>query len=270
MEVYFQGIQGSYSEQAVIKYFGKKVKAKGVDSFEEVFDHVSKKGTYGVVPVENSFTGSITKNYDLLYQEKVTVIAEIYSPINHVLLGNLNTLLKDIITVYSHPQALSQCSDFIRKHNWKTVNEYDTAGAAKLVKERQTKHQAAIASSICADLFGMKILAEGIMNNKNNTTRFLVFVGDQNAPTDLVREKTSIVFKIKHLPGALVRSLESFSKINLTKIESRPDLSTNWEYLFYVDFEGGTNEEKIKEALRKLNKTVSFMKVIGSYPLGKK
>lgn len=268
MEVYYQGIGGSYSEQAIIKHFGPKTKARGVGSFKEVFLFVNKRNTIGVVPVENSITGSITENYDLLYKEKVAVIGEIYFSINHVLLVNEGVSLKEVTAVRSHPQALSQCDEFIRKHNLKMINEYDTAGAAKLIMENKSKSEAAIASEGCAVRFGMKILTKDIMNNKKNTTRFLVFVKPKNIPKKIIKKKTSVVFKTKHLPSALIRSLKNFSEINLTKIESRPDLESNWEYLFYLDFEGGIDDEKVKTALKGLKQTSEFIKVIGSYPKG--
>lgn len=273
MKVAYQGIEGAYSEAAVFKHFGKKNNAVGYETFQNVFDAVKKgKADYGLLPFENTIAGNVVRNYDLLLKEDVFVIAEVFLKISHNLLSHSGSALKDIKKVYSHTHALEQCHEFLEKHNMKAIPEYDTAGAAKLVKERGKKDEAAIASKLCAEIYGLKTIKSGIETNKNNTTKFLVFVKTRNVPKSLKKEKTSIAFKTKHYPGALVNCLQRLSKnnINMTKLESRPIPENPWEYMFYVDFEGGLDDKNVKLALSEMEASVTFVKVLGSYPKGSK
>jgi prephenate dehydratase len=272
MKVAYQGIKGAYSETAVYKHFGDKVDAIGYDTFEDVFEAVIKnKADYGLLPFENTTAGSVAVNYDLLLKYDVYIIAEVFLNITHNLLSHKGNLLKDVKIVYSHNHALEQCREFIRKNGLKAVPEYDTAGAAKIVKERNKQNEAAIASEFCASIYGLDVIKRDIATNKNNITKFFVFVNKENIPKNLKKEKTSIVFKTKHYPGALINCMQRLAKhdINLTKLESRPIPENPWEYVFYADFEGGTEDENVKIALSEMEAASIFLKVLGSYPKGK-
>ena len=267
----YQGEKGAYTESAIYKHFGTEVEAIGYETFEDVFEAVlNKKVNYGALPFENTIAGSVAVNYDLLLKKDVYVIAEIFLKISHHLLSHKGNNLNDIKIIYSHPHALEQCKDFIRDHKLKSLQEYDTAGAAKIVKERNKRDEAAIASELCAKIYDLDIIEKGVETNKNNLTKFLVFVRNNNIPTNIKKEKTSIAFKTKHYPGALINCLQRLSKsnINLTKLESRPIPENPWEYVFYADFEGGTDDDNVKTALSEMEAASIFVKVLGSYPKG--
>lgn len=270
MNVAYQGTAGSYSEAALLRHFGKDARAQGCETFEEVFEAVvAGQADAGILPFENTVSGSIARNYDLLLEHDVRIIAEVFQPIRHHLLGIPGVTMEDITDAHSHLQALEQCRPFLQRHGIKPVPEYDTAGAAKYVKEQNSVHKGAIASALAAELYGLQILSKDV-SCTTNTTKFFVFVRQENVPGELKREKTSIAFKTKHFPGALVHSLERFSKndINLTKLESRPIPDRPWEYVFYADFLGGTEDKAVKTALGELEATSLFIKILGSYPLG--
>ena len=175
--------------------------------------------------------------------------------------------MEDIETLYSHPQALGQCSNFIQSKKLKTVPTYDTAGSVKIVKEMNDVHSAAIASNDAGNLYNIPIVKEGIENNPNNYTRFLIFSKENSI--EKTEDKTSIIFSVKHEPGALHHILKQFNDndINLTKIESRPNKNKNWEYNFFVDFLGHYSNSKIKSVLDKISENTIFLKIIGSYPI---
>lgn len=272
MKIAYQGIRGAYSESAIYRHFGDKAEAIGYDTSEDVFEAVVKNKVYfGALPFENNIAGSVAVNYDLLLKNEVYIVAEVFLRIKHYLLSHKGNKIKDIKTVYSHSHALEQCRDFIRKHRLKAVPEYDTAGAAKIVKERNRKSEAAIASDLCAEIYGLNILKGSIEMNKSSITKFFVLVNKNNLPKNLKKEKTSIVFKTKHYPGALINCLQRLAKhnINLTKLESRPIPENPWEYVFYADFEGGTNDENVNIALSEMEAASIFLRVLGSYTKGK-
>jgi prephenate dehydratase len=194
---------------------------------------------YAVLPFENTMTGSISLNYDLLLHEGLTIVRDISLPIRHCLLAHKGAALTDIRRVHSHPQALEQCRHFLREH-LRACPEYDTAGAVRIVKGRDNKEEVAIASALCADIYGLAVLASDIQGNNSNITQFLILAKPQHVPRNLAHEKTSIAFKTKHYPGALINCLQRLSKndINLTKLESRHIIGNPWEYVFYADFMG--------------------------------
>jgi chorismate mutase/prephenate dehydratase len=265
--VAFQGEPGAYSESAVYQFFGSKVKAKPCRDFRDVFESVKARTVQsGVVPVENSIEGSINQNYDLFFSYDLKVCGEVIVKIEHCLIVNLGTTLEKIKSVYSHPQALAQCRSYLEKAKWEIISTYDTAGSVKIIKEQKLENAAAIASERAAELYGMKILARDIADNKENYTRFFVLSKEDSAPTG--KDKTSIIFSAKHEPGSLYNALGEFAKrnINLTRIESRPTKKTAWEYNFYLDFEGHRAEAKCAEALQALEKHAIFVKLLGSYP----
>ncbi|MEM1566217.1 MAG: prephenate dehydratase [Candidatus Bathyarchaeia archaeon] len=267
LKVAFQGEFGAYSEVAVYKYFGSEVQSVPCKSFQEVFSRVdSGLVNYGVLPIENSIEGSVNQVYDLLLTHDLMICGEVVVKIDHCLIGNPNSDLSHIKRVYSHPQALAQCSEFLERLKCEVIPTYDTAGSVKIVKERGLIDEAAIASEKAAEIYGMKILARGISNYPDNYTRFVV-VSKEDAPPS-GNDKTSIIFSVKHAPGALYEALAVFAKrgINLTKIESRPTRKKPWEYIFYLDFEGHRAEARCIEALKELQDKALFVKVLGSFP----
>ncbi|MEM1540226.1 MAG: prephenate dehydratase [Candidatus Bathyarchaeia archaeon] len=267
LKVAFQGEIGAYSEMAVYKRFGAKVQTIPCKSFQEVFSKVdSRLVDYGVLPIENSIEGSVNQVYDLLLTHNLMICGEIVVKIEHCLIGNPNSDLSHIKRVYSHPQALAQCSDFLERLKCEVIPAYDTAGSVKIVKERGLTNEAAIASEKAAEIYGMKILARDISNYPDNYTRFVILSGIDAPPSG--NDKTSIIFSVKHAPGALYEALGVFAKrgINLTKIESRPTREKPWEYIFYLDFEGHRIETRCADALKELQEKTLFVKVLGSFP----
>ena len=267
MKVAFQGERGAYSESAVYKFFGADTEVKPCREFRDVFESVSKQETpFGVVPVENSLEGSITQNYDLFLKYDLKVCGEVVVKIEHCLIANPSTSLESVKAVYSHPQALAQCRTYLEQLGRELIPTYDTAGSVKMLKEKGLKDAAAVASERAAELYGMKILARDIADNKENYTRFFVLSKEDAAVSGM--DKTSIIFGAAHAPGSLYHALGEFAKrsINLTKIESRPTKQKPWEYNFYLDFEGHRSEPRCEEALKALEKYAAFIKILGSYP----
>lgn len=267
LKIAFQGEIGAYSELAVYKHFGSNVQVKPCKLFSDVFRSVDTgEVDYGVVPVENSIEGSVNQVYDLFMEYDLKVCGEIILKIEHCLIANFNATLDSIKVVYSHPQALGQCISFLERSGYKPIPTYDTAGSVKLIKEQGVADAAAIASERAAQIYGMKILKRNISDNPDNYTRFFVLSKSEVPPSG--NDKTSIIFSVKHIPGALYKALEEFAsrEINLTKIESRPTKRKPWEYNFYLDFEGHWTEPRYKEALKGLRDKTVFIKILGSYP----
>jgi chorismate mutase/prephenate dehydratase len=266
-QVSFQGEKGSYSHEASEKFFGKRVALKPCRALREVFHAVeAKQVSFGTVPVENSYEGSINETYDLLSTTRAKVCGEVQVRVRHCLIARPGTKRRQIRTVYSHPQALAQCVRFLRRHRLEAVPYYDTAGSVELVKTMQSSKVAAIASRRAAELHSMEIVSEGIEDSDVNYTRFFI-LGRKIAPRS-GDDKTSIIFGVKHEPGSLHRALSALSSqgLNLTKIESRPVKDTPWQYNFFVDFQGHMEDGESKEALRRLRERSTFVKVLGSYP----
>ena len=266
--VSFQGERGAYSEAASISFFGNDIEAIPCPTFSDVLKNTeSDTSGYSILPIENSLEGSVGESNDLLLETDLNVIGEIYHRIHHCLIGTGS--IGDIDTVYSHPQALGQCRKFIQENSLKTIPSYDTAGSVKIIKNLNKNNVACIASKNAAEIFGVPIIKEGVEDNANNYTRFLVFSKENNDKTD--NSKTSIIFSVKHEAGALYQIINEFyqHKINLTKIESRPNKNTPWEYNFYVDFEGQQDDPSIKDVLEKLRNHSTFLKILGSYPIAK-
>ena len=266
--VSFQGERGAYSEAASISFFGNEIDVVPCSTFANALKN-TENGTsdYSVLPVENSLAGSVGESNDLLLSTKLNAIGEIYHRVHHCLIGAGS--IRDVDTVYSHPQALDQCREFIQENSLKTVPSYDTAGSVKIIKNLNKNNVACIASKSAAKISDVPIIKEGIEDNVNNYTRFLVFSKESNEKTE--NSKTSIIFSVKHEAGALYQIIDEFyqHKINLTKIESRPNKNTAWEYNFYVDFEGGQDDALIKNVLQKLRDNTTFLKILGSYPIAK-
>ena len=265
-KVSFQGEHGAYSESAARKFFGEKIEAVPSKTFEDALKNTENDNSeYSILPVENSIEGSVGQSIDVITHTDLHSIGEVYFKVEHCLIGTGK--IDDLETVYSHPQALGQCSDFIQNKKLKTVPTYDTAGSVKIIKEMNDIHFAAIASNNAGNLYNIPIVKQGIENNPNNYTRFLIFSKENSI--EGTKDKTSIIFSVKHEPGALHQILKEFNDndINLTKIESRPNKNKNWEYNFFVDFLGHYSNSKIKSVLDIISKNTIFLKIIGSYPI---
>jgi chorismate mutase/prephenate dehydratase len=267
VKVAFQGERGAYSESAVYTFFGATADVKPCRDLAEVFESVDKQeAQFGVVPVENSLEGSVNQTYDLFLTYALKVCGEIIIRISHCLIANPSTSLEAVKTVYSHPQALAQCRSFLERLGRELIPTYDTAGSVKMLKEKGLREAAAVASENAAEIYGMKILAREIEDNPENYTRFFVLSKEDSPITG--RDKTSIIFAASHTPGSLYHALGEFAEreINLTRIESRPTKQKPWEYNFYLDFEGHRGEGHCAEALKALEKSALFIKILGSYP----
>lgn len=267
MRIAFQGEPGAYSEQAVFGCFGV-VETLPRESFEAVFEAVSAGDCQsGLIPIENSLAGSIHQNYDLLLRHNLHIVGEYLLRVRHCLIAAPGVTAAEIQTVISHPQALGQCAGYIRANGWKAEAAYDTAGSVKILRESGARHTAAIASRQAAERYQMAILQEGIEDNPENFTRFLE-ISTRPRPAQSGEYKTSIVFTLKNLPGALFKALSVFAlrEIDLTKIESRPLAGKPWEYLFYVDFLGAAESQSARRALEHLGEYALMLRVLGSYP----
>ena len=265
--VAFQGEPGAYTEEAAFRFFGKSTEGRAYESLDEVFEAVETGDVpFAMVPVENSLEGSITRAYDLLLESPLMICGETEMRISHCLIAGEGAGLDTIKTVYSHPQALGQCRSFLNHLNCELVPSSDTAGSVKMIKDQRLTDSAAVASARAAEMYGMKIIAREIEDNPHNFTRFFVLSKEDALPTG--NDKTSIVFSLKHKPGALYDCLREFASrdINLSKLESRPTRHQPWEYNFYMDFAGHRQEENIAEALKHLEEHSVFVRILGSYP----
>lgn len=260
------GGEGSYSRQAAEKAFPEVDSYVSHRTFDEIFFALEKGHIdHGVVPIENSSTGSIRDVYDLLVKCRLHITGEIHVSVNHHLLGLPGVRVQDIRTVCSHPQAILQSSDYIRLKGFETHYVKDTDSAAALVKDSANPALAAIASSRAADRHGLDILERHINNRHYNTTRFLILSSMPDAPEE--KGVTSFVFTTRHEPGCLYAALKDLADhaINMLRIESRPIENRPWEYYFFVDVEGSINESRIRTALSKLAGHTNFMRILGSY-----
>ncbi len=263
----FQGTHYAFSEIAARKYFHENITTFPCRQFTDVFRAVETgECQFGIIPVENSTTGSVYQNLDLILDSKVTVVGEVQLRIELHLIANPGVTFEDIRVVYSHPQALQQCGLFLASlPDIETIASNDTAGSVLHIREKRLLHAAAIASRQAAEDNRMQILREEIEDNPENYTRFHIIAKDAGMPPDA--DKTSIIFSMKNIPGALFKSLSVFAlrDIDLLKIESRPMRGRRWKYLFYLDFAGNMQEERCLNAIRHLEEITSFLKVLGSY-----
>jgi chorismate mutase/prephenate dehydratase len=269
-EVAFQGEVGAYSEEAAFQFFGSSIITNPRESLDDVFKVVEQDEVqFGIVPVENSLEGSISRVYDLLLDSSLKVCGEIELRVSHCLIASPEARLDLIKRVYSHPQALAQCKTFLKHLGCELIPTYDTAGSVKMIKEKGITDGGAIASARAAEIYEMKIIASEIEDAPNNFTRFFILSKEDSPPSG--NDKTSIVFSVKHKPRALSEFLKEFAarNINLTKIESRPTRQKPWEYNFYLDFEGHREDKVPREVLENLDRTSLFLKVLGSYPKAK-
>ncbi len=267
VRVVFQGVEGAYSEMALIKYFGEDTDRVNVETFRDAM-HLIADGAadYGVLPIENSTAGIVSQNYDMLAEFENYIVGEVVVKIEHCLLGLPKSSLENIDTVYSHPQGLSQCARFLDAHRrMRQVEAENTAMAAQKVKEDNLFNQAAIASRHSAELYGLDILAENISLDDENFTRFIVVTNQRIFRKDA--GKISISFLLPHERGALYRLIGHFifNGLNMSKIESRPIPGRTWEYCFFVDFEGNLAESPVKNAIRGLREEAINLRILGNY-----
>lgn len=265
--VAFLGPEATFSHEAAREIFGERGIYLPQSTIREIFTEVENgKADFGVVPIENSIEGTIHLSLDLLRDTPLAIYGEKTISIHHNLMGY--GTLKTIREVYSHPQVLGQCRNWVTTHlpQAKMFEYLSSAAAVSMIKKSKTK--AAIGTKLASELYHCPVLEENIQDSRTNKTRFFILSHEQQKPSD--RNKTSIVFLCQDKPGSLVEALKVFKKygINLTKIESRPSKRQNWEYSFFVDFIGHVEDMEVKKALHELKKSTFHIKILGSYPIG--
>ena len=266
VRVVHQGVEGAYSHAAAIQYFGRDAEIYHVARFEDAMKEVQLgNADYAVMPIENSSAGAVIDMYDLLTRYDNYIVAETFLPVNHALLGVPGAKLSDVKTVFSHPQALMQCSAFLNDNGLKQISVENTAVAAKRVVEEGDKSQAAIASEIAGKLYGLELLKPFIQNNQGNTTRFVILANRKVYQKDA--GKISLCFELPHTSGSLYNMLGNFifNHVNMMMIESRPIPGKNWEYRFCVDIEGNLQDAGVKNALRGIGAEAQNFKILGNY-----
>ncbi len=267
IRVVYQGAQGSYSEAAMKKFFGEEINCFSVDTFRDAMTAI-EEGTadYAVLPIENSTAGIVSQIYDLLVEYENYIVGEQIIPIRHCLLAPEGAGMDTIQTVFSHAQSLMQSEHFLSEHpGWRQESMQNNAFAAAKVAREGNITQAAIASEYAAKTYGLQILKEGINQAENNSTRFIIVTNQKVFQKDA--SKISICLEISHESGSLYHILSHFiyNDLNMTKIESRPIEERNWEYRFFIDFEGNLNQSSVKNALRGLRDEAKNMRILGNY-----
>lgn len=267
-----QGFEGSFHQAAARKFFGNEVEVICCSNFREVVNIAANenKSDGGVMAIENSIAGSILPNYNLLQKSNLKIVGEIYLQIDQNLLVNPWVNLEDIKEVHSHPMALLQCIEFLEKYDWKLVATEDTALSAKLIQQNKSKHIAAIAGELAADLFQLKILSPNIHTEKNNYTRFWILQNADCCKEVLHADKASFIFHTDHSKGSLARVLTKISEcdVNLSKLQSMPIPGSDWKYSFHADCEF-TNLEQLNSMLESIKPFTVDTKVYGVYKNGK-
>lgn len=265
--VVFQGAEGAYSHAAMMQYFGEQVNSFHVDTFRDAMIAIDEgRADFAVLPIENSTAGIVSEIYDLLVEFENYIVGEQIIPIEHCLMAVPGTKLSDIKTVHSHPQSLMQSARYLQEHpDWKQVSMKNNAFAAKKVADEKDKSQAAIAGEYAAKVYGLEVLDKGINDSTSNSTRFIIVTNQKVFKKDA--GKISICLEIPHRSGSLYHILSHFiyNNLNMTKIESRPIEDRNWEYRFFIDFEGNLSQSAVKNALRGLREETRNMKILGNY-----
>ncbi len=267
LQVACLGPAGTYTEAAALKHFGQAVNTQLLSGIQDVFRAVEAgNANYGVVPVENSTEGMVNQTLDCLLTTPLSIVGEVELAIHHALLAAPGTAAAAITRIYSHPQSLAQCRQFLatRFPNVEQVPVSSNAEAARLAAGEPGS--AAIAGEVAAAHYGLQVLAPGIEDNPNNTTRFVVVGHDQVGSSG--RDKTSILVSTRNEPGALFRVLEPFHRhgISLTRIETRPAKVGNWSYVFFIDFDGHQDNPDIRQVLDDVRQVALEVKSLGSYP----
>lgn len=265
--VVFPGAEGAYTQAAMEQYFGKDVNSFHVDTFRDAMIAIDEgSADYAVLPIENSTAGIVNEIYDMLVEFENYIVGEQIIKIEHCLMVLPGTWIEDIRTVYSHPQSLMQSSRYLQEHaSWKQISMSNNAFAARKVAEDKDKTQAAIASAHAAETYGLEILEKGVNRSSTNSTRFIVVT---NRKIFLKSAgKVSICFEVPHESGSLYHMLSHFiyNNLNMNKIESRPLEDRNWEYRFFIDFDGNLADSAVKNALRGLRDEARNMRILGNY-----
>ena len=266
-----QGYEGSFHQVAARYFFGKQVEVIPCATFRDLI-RISldpKQSAGGIMAIENSIAGSILPNYNLLQKSKLKVVGEVYLSISQNLLVNPGVNLKDIKEVHSHPMAILQCLDYLEKNEWKLVETEDTALSAKHLHQHRSRHSAAIASKLAAELYELESLAPDIHTMKNNVTRFLVLKRDRDAVEVMGADKASIYFQTDHSKGILARVLTGIADggINLSKLQSMPIQGSNFKYGFYADLEFD-NRKQLEKVLLSISNLTNSIKIFGIYKKG--
>ncbi len=262
----YLGPEATHTHIACLKFFKYSGNFISQPSIKDVFDDVETGNSkYGVVPIENSIEGAVNYTLDMLFESELKIYAEYYQSVSHSLLAKTNSL-KEIKTIYSHPQAFAQSRKWLQKNleHCAQIECKSTAEATK--KATKNKHTAAIANKTAAEIYNLKVVAENIEDSKKNTTRFLIISKQNNLKKK--DNKTTIMFVVPHKPGSLFKILEPVAKahINMLKLESRPTKNANWDYFFVMDIEGNYKDEKIAKLLKHINEISLYSKIVGSYP----
>ncbi|WP_304683288.1 prephenate dehydratase [uncultured Clostridium sp.] len=267
IKIGYQGVRGSFSEEAMIKYFGENHVTIDCEEFEDVFIALKNNEVdYGVLPIENSFTGAITTVYDLLVKYGLYIVGEECIKIDQNLIGIKGSKLEDIKEVYSHPQGFEQSREFLsKKSNLKLIPFHNTAISAKYISEVNDKSKAAIASLRAAEIYGLDIIKKEINDKNNNHTKFIVIGKRLESYKEC--NKVTVVFSLDDKAGTLYNLLRHFAEndINMIKIESRPSKNEPWQYLLYVDFQGNIENEGVKKAIKLIEEKSEYFKLLGCY-----
>jgi prephenate dehydratase len=274
--VVYQGEPGAFSEEAVLGFFGEDAERSAVPTWRAVFEAVAGgSADRGVIAIESSLAGSIRETYDLLaefFDAGVRIVGEVSVPVRLALLARPGQSIDAIERVYSHAQALAQADTFLRSRDWQVLTTYNTAGAARMIADRQEQGSAAIASPRVADLYGLQVLAADIQSGDDNRTRFAVLArpgtGAQAADDAEGPRRTTLVFAVRNVPGSLHRCLGAFAArgVNLSRLESRPARRARWEYVFWVDVDADAAEPACAAALDELRAETEMVRILGSYP----
>lgn len=265
--VVFQGVEGAYGQAAMLNYFGKDCNCFHVRTFRDAMEAIEEGAAdYAVLPIENSLAGAVNEMYDLLVEFENYIVGETILPVRHTLSGLPGAKLEDIERVYSKAEALMQTRHFLDEHSdWQRISVVNTAIAAKKILEDNDPAQAAVCSAYAAEVHNLSVLVDDINDEPNNSTRFIVVTNQKIFLPDA--KKISICFELPHESGSLYRILSHFiyNDLNMTKIESRPVEGKNWEYRFFVDFEGNMAEPAVKNAIRGLREEARNLKILGNY-----
>ncbi|MDE5699056.1 MAG: prephenate dehydratase [Lachnospiraceae bacterium] len=264
--VVFQGAEGAYSQAAMMEYFGDAVDSFNVNTFRDAMLAIDEgSADFAVLPIENSSAGIVSEIYDLLVEFENYIVGEQIIKIEHCLMASPGTKIEDIRTVYSHPQSLMQSSHYLLDAGWQQISMKNNAFAAKKVADDRDKTQAAIAGETAAKIYGLDILKRGVNDIRDNSTRFIVITNQKVFAKGA--SKISLCFEVSHESGALYHALSHlmYNGLNVTKIESRPIAGRNWEYRFFLDFEGNLTDSAVRNALRGLREETRNMKILGNY-----
>lgn len=265
--VVYPGAEGAYTQMAMEQYFGKEVNSFHVDTFRDAMIAIDEgSADFAVLPIENSTAGIVNEIYDMLVEFENYIVGEQIIRIEHCLMALPGTEIADVRTLYSHPQSLMQSAKYLQKHaSWKQISMNNNAFAAKKVAEDGDRTQAAIASAHAAKTYGLEILEKGVNQSGSNSTRFIIVTNQKIFLKDA--KKVSICFELPHKSGSLYHMLSHFiyNNLNMNKIESRPIEDRNWEYRFFIDFDGNLADSAVKNALRGLREEAREMKILGNY-----